>query len=143
MTTATAKLADQVPSLPCEDRIYLVDRLLQSLNAPSREEIDRLWAEEAERRIEKLDSEKVEAIPGEQVFAEIRERLARSLRDHSPNTALSQCVESNLTQGPSVPDQAFPVRRDLPRPSQRRPHPHRSSSTLASPSGVLARSPGR
>jgi putative addiction module component (TIGR02574 family) len=77
MTTATAKLADQVLSLPCEDRIYLVDRLLQSLNAPSREEIDRLWAEEAERRIEELDSRKVEAIPGEQVFAEIRERLAK------------------------------------------------------------------
>ena len=77
MTTATAKLADQVLSLPCEDRIYLVDRLLESLNAPSREEIDRLWAEEAERRIEELDSGKVEAIPGEQVFAEIRERLAK------------------------------------------------------------------
>jgi len=45
MTTATAKLADQVLSLPCEDRIYLVDRLIESLNAPSREEIDRLWAE--------------------------------------------------------------------------------------------------
>ncbi|NOR05074.1 MAG: addiction module antitoxin RelB [Deltaproteobacteria bacterium] len=77
MTTATAKLADQVLSLPCEDRIYLVDRLLQSLNAPSREEIDRLWAEETERRIEELDSGKVEAIPGEQVFAEIRERFAK------------------------------------------------------------------
>ena len=51
--------------------------MLQSLNAPSREEIDRLWAEEAERRIEELDSGKVEAIPGEQVFAEIRERLAK------------------------------------------------------------------
>jgi len=77
MTTATAKLADQVLSLPCEDRIYLVDRLLESLNAPSREEIDRLWAEEAERRIEELDSGKVETIPGEQVFAEIRERLTK------------------------------------------------------------------
>ena len=77
MTTAIAKLADQVLSLPCEARIYLVDRLLESLNAPSREEIDRLWAEEAERRIEELDSGKVEAIPGEQVFAEIRERLAK------------------------------------------------------------------
>jgi putative addiction module component (TIGR02574 family) len=76
MTTATAKLADQVLSLPCEDRIYLVDKLIESLNAPSREEIERLWAEEAERRIEELDSGKVEAIPGEQVFAEIRERLA-------------------------------------------------------------------
>lgn len=77
MTTATAKLADQVLSLPCEDRIYLADKLLESLNAPSREEINRLWAMEAERRIEGLDSGKVQAIPGEQVFAEIRERLAK------------------------------------------------------------------
>ena len=75
MTTVTEKLADQILSLPCEDRVYLVDRLLQSLNAPSREEIDRLWAEEADRRIDELDSGKVQAIPGEQVFAEIRERI--------------------------------------------------------------------
>ncbi len=77
MTTATAKLADQILSLPCEDRIYLVDRLLESLNAPSREEIDRIWAKEVERRIDDLDSGKVQAIPGEQVFAEIRQRLGK------------------------------------------------------------------
>ena len=77
MTTATAKLADQILSLPCEDRIYLVDRLLESLNAPSREEIDRIWAEEAEGRIDELDSGKVQAIPGEQVFAEIRKWLGK------------------------------------------------------------------
>lgn len=77
MTTATARLADEVLSLPCEERIYLVDRLLQSLNAPSRGEIDRLWAEEAEQRIDELDSGKVEALPGEQVFADIRKRLGK------------------------------------------------------------------
>ncbi|MEA1929212.1 MAG: addiction module protein [Candidatus Auribacterota bacterium] len=77
MTTATSKLADRVLSLPCEDRVYLVDRLLQSLNAPSREEIDRLWAEEAERRIDEFDSGKIQDIPGEQVFTEIRERLGK------------------------------------------------------------------
>lgn len=77
MTAVTAKLTDQVLSLPCEDRLYLVDRLLASLNAPSREEIDRLWAAEAERRIDELDSGKAQAIPGEQVFAEIRARLGK------------------------------------------------------------------
>jgi putative addiction module component (TIGR02574 family) len=77
MTTATARLTDQVLSLPCEDRMYLVDRLLESLNAPSREEIDRLWAAEAERRIDELDSGRVKAIPGEQVLAEIRKRLGK------------------------------------------------------------------
>jgi len=77
MTAVAARLADQVLSLPCEDRVYLVDRLIESLNAPRREEIDRLWAEEAERRVDELDSGKVQAIPGEQVFAEIRERLGK------------------------------------------------------------------
>ena len=57
--------------------IFLVDRLLESLNAPSREEIDRAWAEEAERRLDELDSGKVQAIPGEQVFANIRKRLGK------------------------------------------------------------------
>jgi putative addiction module component (TIGR02574 family) len=75
MTAAAMKLIEQALSLPCEDRILLVDRLLQSLHAPSREEIERLWAEEAERRIDELDSGKAQVIPGEQVFAEIRARL--------------------------------------------------------------------
>ena len=77
MTETTTKLVDQLLSLPCEDRIYLLDRLIESLNAPSREEIDRVWAEEVERRIDELDSGKVRAIPGEQVFAEIRQRLGK------------------------------------------------------------------
>ena len=77
MTAATAKLVDQLLSLPCEDRIYLLDRLIESLNAPSGEEIDRAWAEEAERRIDELDSGKVQAIPGEQVFAQIRKRFGK------------------------------------------------------------------
>ena len=77
MTAATAKLTDQVLSLPCEDRAYLVDRLIESLNAPSRKEIDRLWAEEAERRIDDLESGRVQTIPGERVFAEIRKRLGK------------------------------------------------------------------
>ncbi|MCJ7617843.1 MAG: addiction module protein [Desulfobacterales bacterium] len=77
MATTMAKLEDQVLSLPCEDRIYLVDKLLGSLNSPSCEEIDRLWAEEAEKRIDELDTGKVQTIPGEQVFVEIRKRLGK------------------------------------------------------------------
>ncbi len=77
MTVLTSKLADQLLSLPCEDRIFLVDQLLKSLNAPSSEDIDQLWAKEAERRLDELESGKVETIPGDQVFNKIRKRLGR------------------------------------------------------------------
>ena len=77
MTTATVKLTDQVLSLPCEDRLYLVDKLIESLNAPTHETIDKLWAEEAERRIDELDAGKSDEFPGEEVFAEIRKRLGK------------------------------------------------------------------
>ncbi len=77
MTTQAASFADQALSLPSEDRIYLVDKLLESLNSSGTEEIDRLWAEEVEHRIDDLDSGLVKAIPGEQVFSEIRDRLGK------------------------------------------------------------------
>jgi putative addiction module component (TIGR02574 family) len=37
-------------------------------------EIDRLWAAEAQRRLEEIRSGKVQAIPGEPVMAELRRR---------------------------------------------------------------------
>jgi len=77
MKSVSTKLTDELLSLPCEDRIYLADRLLESLNAPTREDIEQAWAKEAERRIEEIESGKVDTIPGEQVFREIRERLRK------------------------------------------------------------------
>ena len=77
MTTQAVSLADQALSLPSEDRVYLVDKLLESLNASGTEEIDRLWAEEVEKRIDDLGSGRVKAISGEQVFSEIRDRLGK------------------------------------------------------------------
>jgi putative addiction module component (TIGR02574 family) len=55
----------------------MVERLLESLSSPVDPEIERLWAEEAERRIEQFDRGEVEAIPAEKVFADLRARFAR------------------------------------------------------------------
>lgn len=77
MRSVSTKLTDELLSLPCEDRIYLADRLLESLNAPTRADIEQAWAEEAERRIEEIELGNVDTIPGEQVFREIRERLRK------------------------------------------------------------------
>ena len=70
----TKELFEEAISLPIEIRMQLVEKLLRSLN-PMQKEIDKLWAKEAERRIEEIKSGKVKTIPGEKVFKRIRNRL--------------------------------------------------------------------
>lgn len=77
MTDLAQKFANEAFLLPCEDRAELVEKLLESLNVPTQTEVERLWAEEAERRVKEYDENKIQAIDGEKVFNEIRERLKR------------------------------------------------------------------
>ncbi len=75
MTVLAQKLADEALLLPPEDRAELVEKLLQSLNVPTQAEIDRLWKEEAEKRVREYEEGNIETIDGKQVFKEIRDRL--------------------------------------------------------------------
>jgi putative addiction module component (TIGR02574 family) len=75
MTELAQKFADDALLLPREDRAELVDKLLGSLNAPLQEEINILWTEEAEKRIKEYEDNKINALDGEQVFKEIRDRI--------------------------------------------------------------------
>lgn len=77
MTTAADKVVDEALELPADARIGLVDRILTSLNLPTQPEIDRLWAQEAERRVGEIERGEVELIPGEEIFAKIRRKYAR------------------------------------------------------------------
>ena len=77
MSARVDKVVDEALSLPADARIGLVEKLLSSLNLPTRPEIDRLWAEEAERRVAEVDQGKVELIPGEKVFERIRQKHKR------------------------------------------------------------------
>jgi putative addiction module component (TIGR02574 family) len=74
METTTDRVVEEALSLPADARLSLVEKLLASLNLPIDKEIDRLWAEEAERRVSKLESGEVKLVPGEQVFTKIREK---------------------------------------------------------------------
>lgn len=67
-------LFEEAISLPIEKRTMLVDKLLHSLN-PTQEEIDKLWAEEAERRVSEIVTDAVKTVPGEEVFRKVREGL--------------------------------------------------------------------
>jgi len=77
MPTATDRVVENALELPADERIGLVDRILASLNLPTRPDIDKMWSEEAERRVAEIDRGEVDLIPGEEVFANIRRKYAR------------------------------------------------------------------
>jgi len=77
MTSISKKIEQEVLSLPVRDRIELIDRLIDSLNLPGDPEIDRLWAEEAERRFLNLEIGSVSPIPGNKVFSNIKSLFTR------------------------------------------------------------------
>ncbi len=70
----TKELISEAVSLPIDIRTLLVNKLLESLN-PTKKEIDDLWAEEAEKRVEDIKTGKVKTIPGDEVFKEIGKRF--------------------------------------------------------------------
>lgn len=75
-TMRTEELIEEAVSLPVEARAHLAECVLQSLNATDAA-VDVAWAAEAQRRLAELRSGAVEAVPGELVFARIRQRFAR------------------------------------------------------------------
>ncbi|MFZ4440718.1 MAG: addiction module protein [Syntrophales bacterium] len=77
MTVVAEKVFNDALSLPSDARMSLVEKLLTSLNLPTHAEIDRLWAEEAERRVAQIDRGEVDLIPGDEVFAKIRQKYQR------------------------------------------------------------------
>lgn len=71
---STNEIIDEVTSLPVDIRLQIVDALLKSLNTPD-PSLEEKWTEVAQRRADELDSGVVEPVPGEEVFARIRQRF--------------------------------------------------------------------
>jgi len=69
-------LISEAVSLPVEIRIRLVEELLQSLN-PSHQDVDELWAAEAEGRVAQIERGEVTTVPGDDVFARLLKRLKK------------------------------------------------------------------
>jgi putative addiction module component (TIGR02574 family) len=72
----TREIIQEASALPVEERALIVDSLLRSLNMPD-SAIEKEWIAVAHRRLEELHSGKVRAIPGDEVFANIRKRFAQ------------------------------------------------------------------
>lgn len=70
------ELMNEAASLPLEERARLVDSLLQTLN-PVDETVAAAWLATARRRLDELDSGRVAAVPGDEVFEKVRCRLGQ------------------------------------------------------------------
>ena len=75
MVTTTEELMTIIETLPIEIRIELIEKLLNSLNFPQKE-IDRLWVEEAERRLREIENGEVGTVSIEKVFKKIFEKYS-------------------------------------------------------------------
>jgi putative addiction module component (TIGR02574 family) len=63
-------IIEQALTLAPVDRLLLVELLQESLDKPD-PEIDRIWAEEARRRLQAYRDGRVTAIPMEEVFRDL------------------------------------------------------------------------
>jgi len=68
MSKQLEKITQEAMQLELEERALLARTLLRSMDQPSESEIERLWLEEAERRLQAYREGKVKGIPAEQVF---------------------------------------------------------------------------
>lgn len=62
----TKQLIDEALKLPPDERFAVIDELLQSLDR-SDSDMDRIWVEEAERRLAAYRSGKVQGVPAEDI----------------------------------------------------------------------------
>jgi putative addiction module component (TIGR02574 family) len=70
------EIIQEAASLPVEERATVVDSLLRTFNSADTK-IESEWLAVAKRRLAELRTGKVKAIPGEEVFANIRERFEK------------------------------------------------------------------
>ncbi len=68
MSTTLNEILPLTRDLDLADRAKLAEQLLTSLDEPSEGEVERLWIEEAKRRLATYRAGQTEAIPAEEVL---------------------------------------------------------------------------
>ena len=64
-------------SLPSSSRVFLVEKLIESLESDIDENIQKTWNTEAKKRRDEIRNHTVEPISGEIALAQIRQILAK------------------------------------------------------------------
>jgi putative addiction module component (TIGR02574 family) len=71
MTEQSRRVLEQALELPAIERAALVEALFSSFDFPARQEIDMLWAHEAEDRIDAYERGELKASSAELVFGRL------------------------------------------------------------------------
>lgn len=71
MSANAEKILQEALSLPAEDRAEVLERLLATFQEPPAPELDKLWAQEAEDRIDAYNRGELGAVSAEEVFARV------------------------------------------------------------------------
>jgi len=77
MTEINDRIIEEALALPADIRLNLIEKLLKSLNLPIDEDIDHLWAKEAERRVSQIEENRIKLVPGEEVFNRLRSKYLK------------------------------------------------------------------
>jgi putative addiction module component (TIGR02574 family) len=77
MSTQFDRVAADAMKLPVRDRVRLAQQLVSTIDSEVEKNVEELWFDEAERRLEELHSRKVEGIESEEAFRRAREDLTR------------------------------------------------------------------
>lgn len=69
------ELEEKALGLGSEERAQLAARLLLSLEEATESDVEKLWLDEAERRLDAYHKGAVQAIPASEVFAKVLEEI--------------------------------------------------------------------
>jgi len=75
MSTELQKCERQARNLPLPERALLIRKLIEGLDEFEEQELERLWIEEATRRLQAFKNGKMDARPASEVFLDARTRL--------------------------------------------------------------------
>ena len=75
MADPARQLESKALKLPAKERARLAERLISSLDQQTDADAESVWLQEAERRLDELDSGSVTGVPADRVFEKARSTL--------------------------------------------------------------------
>ena len=77
MAHPVEKIEEEIRTLSTAEKVELLRLLIAEFDAPADADVERVWFEEAQRRQREFVEGRVQGVPGERVFENLRSRLGQ------------------------------------------------------------------